>query len=120
MSIILITHDLGVVAGNSDDMLVMYGGEIMEIGKTENIYSASTHPYTQGLMSAVPRLDDSEERLITIPGNPPNMMKTPLGCPFSPRCKFSIDTCSNVSPVLTNVSKNNHLRACHVATEEIL
>lgn len=120
MSIILITHDLGVVAGNSDDMLVMYGGEIMEIGETENIYSASTHPYTQGLMSAVPRLDDSEERLITIPGNPPNMMKAPVGCPFSPRCKFSIDTCSNVSPVLTNVSKNNHLRACHVATKEIL
>ncbi len=120
MSIILITHDLGVVAGNSDDMLVMYGGEIMEIGKTENIYSASTHPYTQGLMSAVPRLDDSEERLITIPGNPPNMMKAPVGCPFSPRCKFSIDACSNASPVLTNFSKNNHLRACHVATEEVL
>ncbi len=106
-------------AGNSDDMLVMYGGEIMEIGKTENIYSASTHPYTQGLMSAVPRLDDSEERLITIPGNPPNMMKAPVGCPFSPRCKFSIDACSNVSPVLSNVSKNNHLRACHVAIEKI-
>ncbi len=120
MSIILITHDLGVVAGNSDDMLVMYGGEVMEIGKTETIYSSSAHPYTQGLMSAVPRLDDSEEKLITIPGNPPNMMETPEGCPFAPRCKFAIDVCSNTPPVLSQVSKNNHLRACHIEIEKIL
>ena len=120
MSIILITHDLGVVAGNSDDMLVMYGGEIMEIGKTETIYSTPTHPYTQGLMSAVPRLDDSEERLITIPGNPPNMMKTPQGCSFSPRCKYAIDTCIIDSPILSKVSNNDHFRACHVSKEKIL
>ena len=79
MSIILITHDLGVVAGNSDEMLVMYGGEVMEIGQTDRLYENPTHPYTQGLMSAVPRLDDSSERLITIPGNPPNMMLKPIG-----------------------------------------
>jgi oligopeptide transport system ATP-binding protein len=120
MSIILITHDLGVVAGNSDDMLVMYGGEIMEIGKTENIYSKPTHPYTQGLMSAVPRLNDSEERLITIPGNPPNMMKPPEGCPFSPRCNYSNDECSNVSPILSNVDKGDHFRACHIEIEKIV
>jgi len=119
MSIILITHDLGVVAGSSDDMLVMYGGEIMEIGKTENIFSTPTHPYTQGLMSAVPRLDDSEERLITIPGNPPNMMKAPEGCPFSPRCNFAIGTCSSKSAALLKVNDNDHLRACHVAKELI-
>ena len=120
MSIILITHDLGIVAGNSNDMLVMYGGEIMEIGKTETIYSTPTHPYTQGLMSAVPRLDDSEERLITIPGNPPNMMKAPQGCSFSPRCKYAIDTCNIDSPILTKVSSNDHFRACHVSKEKIL
>ena len=120
MSIILITHDLGVVAGNSDDMLVMYGGEIMEIGKTESLYSKPTHPYTQGLMSAVPRLNDSEERLITIPGNPPNMMKPPEGCPFSPRCNYSNDKCSNVSPILSSVNKNGHYRACHVEVERIV
>jgi len=120
MSIILITHDLGVVAGNSDDMLVMYGGEIMEIGKTENIYSAPTHPYTQGLMSAVPRLDDSEERLITIPGNPPNMMKTPEGCPFSPRCKFAVDKCNSDSPALLKIGNSDHFRSCHVDKEKIL
>ena len=120
MSIILITHDLGVVAGNSDDMLVMYGGEIMEIGKTESLYSKPTHPYTQGLMSAVPRLNDSEERLITIPGNPPNMMKPPEGCPFSPRCNYSNDKCSNVSPILSCVDKGGHYRACHVEVERIV
>ena len=120
MSIILITHDLGVVAGNSDDMLVMYGGEIMEIGKTENIYSAPTHPYTQGLMSAVPRLDDSEERLITIPGNPPNMMKAPEGCPFSPRCKFAVDKCNSDSPALLKIGNSNHFRSCHVDKDKIL
>lgn len=120
MSIILITHDLGVVAGNSDNMLVMYGGEIMEIGKTESLYSKPTHPYTQGLMSAVPRLNDSEERLITIPGNPPNMMKPPEGCPFSPRCNYSNDKCSNVSPILSCVDKSGHYRACHVEVERIV
>ncbi|MFT7466114.1 MAG: oligopeptide transport system ATP-binding protein [Brevundimonas sp.] len=120
MSIILITHDLGVVAGNSDEMLVMYGGEVMEIGKTEHLYSNATHPYTQGLMSAVPRLDDSADRLVTIPGNPPNMMLTPVGCPFSPRCKFANTTCSSQTPVLTKVDNNDHYRACHVAVEDTL
>jgi len=119
MSIILISHDLGVVAGNSDEMLVMYGGEIMEIGKTESLYLKPMHPYTQGLMSAVPRLNDSGERLVTIPGNPPNMMKPSEGCPFSPRCSYSNDKCSNVSPILSNVNNDDHFRACHVEIERI-
>ena len=71
-------------------------------------------------MSAVPRLDDSEERLITIPGNPPNMMKAPEGCSFSPRCKYAEDTCNINSPILSKVSNNDHFRACHVAKEKIL
>jgi oligopeptide transport system ATP-binding protein len=119
MSIILITHDLGVVAGNSDEMLVMYGGEVMEIGKTERLYENPTHPYTQGLMSAVPRLDDTAEKLITIPGNPPNMMLAPVGCPFSPRCQFSKATCSTEMPNLLKVDESDHFRACHVAIEEL-
>ena len=119
MSIILITHDLGVVAGNSDEMLVMYGGEVMEIGKTEHLYENPTHPYTQGLMSAVPRLDDTAEKLITIPGNPPNMMLAPVGCPFSPRCQFSINSCSIEMPNLSKVDESDHLRACHVAIEKL-
>ena len=119
-SIILITHDLGVVAGNSDKTLVMYGGQVMEIAKTELIYARPTHPYTQGLISAVPRLDDNAEKLKTIQGNPPDAMLDPVGCPFSPRCKFSKDICSNQTPELLEAGENNHLRACHVAFEELL
>ena len=119
MSIILITHDLGVVAGNSDEMLVMYGGEVMEIGQTDRLYENPTHPYTQGLMSAVPRLDDSSERLITIPGNPPNMMLKPIGCPFSPRCQYTQESCSSQMPELLMVDKNVHYRACHVSVKEL-
>ena len=119
-SIILITHDLGVVAGNSDDTLVMYGGQVMEIAKTELIYARPTHPYTQGLISAVPRLDDNAEKLKTIQGNPPDAMLDPVGCPFAPRCKFSKDICSNQTPELLEAGENNHFRACHVAFEELL
>lgn len=119
-SIILITHDLGVVAGNSDDTLVMYGGQVMEIAKTELIYAKPTHPYTQGLISAVPRLDDNADKLKTIPGNPPDAMMDPVGCPFSPRCKFSKDICSNQTPELLKTGENNHFRACHVVFEELL
>ena len=119
-SIILITHDLGVVAGNSDDTLVMYGGQVMEIAKTEFIYASPTHPYTQGLISAVPRLDDNTEKLKTIQGNPPDAMLDPVGCPFSPRCKFSKDICSNQTPELLEAGENHHFRACHVAFEELL
>lgn len=119
-SIILITHDLGVVAGNSDDTLVMYGGQVMEIAKTEFIYAKPTHPYTQGLISAVPRLDDNADKLKTIPGNPPDAMLDPVGCPFSPRCKFSKDICSTQTPELLKTGENNHFRACHVAFEELL
>jgi len=119
-SIILITHDLGVVAGNSDETLVMYGGQVMEIAKTELIYARPTHPYTQGLISAVPRLDVNADKLITIQGNPPDAMLDPVGCPFSPRCKFSKDICSNQTPELLKTGENNHFRACHVAFEELL
>ncbi len=119
-SIILITHDLGVVAGNSDDTLVMYGGQVMEIATTELIYARPSHPYTQGLISAVPRLDDNADKLKTIQGNPPDAMLDPVGCPFSPRCKFSQDICSTQTPELLETGGNNHFRACHVAFEELL
>ncbi len=119
-SIILITHDLGVVAGNSDDTLVMYGGQVMEFAKTDDLYSRPTHPYTSGLLSAVPRLDHDEAELATIPGNPPNMMVLPKGCPFTPRCTYAVPACQEAMPTLTPVSGSpGHLRACHVAAEVV-
>ncbi len=119
-SIILITHDLGVVAGNSDKTLVMYGGQVMEVAKTELVYAKPTHPYTQGLISAVPRLDDNADKLKTIKGNPPDAMLDPVGCPFSPRCKFSKEICSSQTPELLEAGESEHFRSCHVSFEELL
>ena len=98
MAIVLITHDLGVVAGSCKETLVMYGGQQMEYGTTEGLFELPTHPYTMGLLKAVPRLDVESAELATIPGSPPNMMNMPHGCPFEPRCGFSDETCLHHRP----------------------
>ncbi len=119
-AIILITHDLGVVAGNSDNVLVMYAGQVMESARTEELFESPTHPYARGLLSAVPRLDQVNAELVTIPGNPPNMVNTPVGCPFRPRCGNAIDACEITMPALTPiVGFPKHLRACNVAQENV-
>jgi oligopeptide transport system ATP-binding protein len=110
-AIILITHDLGVVAGLCDQVMVMYGGRIMEEGGAENIFYRPTHPYTRGLLDAVPRLDQGGAPLVAIPGQPPNMLKLPAGCPFSERCTWVMPQCATVMPPL--VASLDVLRACH-------
>lgn len=117
-AIILITHDLGVVAGSCRDTLVMYGGRVMEYGDTETVYGKPTHPYTKGLLHAIPRIDHMGTELSTIPGNPPNMMSMPKGCPFQPRCAYAIATCASDIPALTPFG-HEQFRACHVAAENI-
>lgn len=117
-AIILITHDLGVVAGSCKDTLVMYGGRVMEYGKTEDIFANPTHPYTKGLLHAIPRIDHKGDQLETIPGNPPNMLRLPKGCPFQPRCTFASDTCISQVPTLEEFSAGR-MRACHKTLEEI-
>jgi oligopeptide transport system ATP-binding protein len=111
-AIILITHDLGIVAGMCDRTMVMYGGRVMEAGSTGDLFAAPSHPYTQGLLQAVPRLDRDDDRLRTIAGEPPNMTGLPAGCPFSPRCAFRQAVCPEVVPTLQPFG--NRLRACHV------
>ena len=112
-AVILITHDLGVVAGLCDNVLVMYGGRAMEYGGLEDIFSRSRHPYTRGLLKSVPRLDGSgHDRLPTIPGNPPSMRNLPVGCPFEQRCEYRLDRCRDEPPPLVAVAKG-HLKACH-------
>ena len=118
-AVILITHDLGVVAGSCEKTLVMYGGRILEYGTTQDIFDVPTHPYTRGLLSAVPRLDTEIDELVTIPGNPPNMMELPVGCPFAPRCDFARDVCHNSMPDLVSHGKHQGLRACHLSLEEL-
>lgn len=117
-AIIMITHDLGVVAGICDHVLVMYAGRTMEYGNAEQIFYHPTHPYSIGLMDAIPRLDVDEEHLVTIPGNPPNLLHLPQGCPFSPRCQFASDRCQKTPPKLTALS-DGHLRNCWLAPEEL-
>ncbi|MHA6267386.1 oligopeptide/dipeptide ABC transporter ATP-binding protein [Aliiroseovarius sp. CAU 1755] len=121
MSIILITHDLGVIAGSCRETLVMYGGQQMEYGTTRGLFEMPTHPYTMGLLKAVPRLDIETERLATIPGSPPNMMNMPKGCPFSPRCEFADDRCSTTRPTLDGVvGRKVRRRACLKSLEELV
>lgn len=111
-TIIMITHDLGVVAGICDRMLVMYAGRTMAYGETEEIFYAPSHPYTIGLLKAIPRLDDDKGKLDTIPGSPPNLLHLPTGCPFHERCSHAMDICSTVAPPLEFLP-NERQRACH-------
>ena len=113
-AIILITHDLGVVAGLCDEVMVMYGGRVMEQGSAERIFYRPTHPYTLGLLGAVPRLDQPGGRLVAIPGVPPNMARLPEGCPFGERCAFAQARCASERPALiADPDETGALRACH-------
>jgi oligopeptide transport system ATP-binding protein len=118
-AIILITHDLGVVAGSSDRTLVMYGGQIMEEGTTDMIFGQPTHPYTLGLLSAVPRIDRHHEELLTIAGEPPDMSRLPPGCPFFPRCAFRVPENEKLRPALVRLPDGRR-RACNLPPEEIV
>ncbi|MCA1058820.1 ABC transporter ATP-binding protein [Rossellomorea aquimaris] len=109
VSIILITHDLGVVAQVADRIAVMYAGKIVEEGNRREIFYQSQHPYTQGLLRSVPRLDLEGEELIPIPGSPPDLFAPPVGCPFVPRCEKAMEVCDRVYPGKTTLSKEHHV-----------
>ncbi|MGL4237598.1 oligopeptide/dipeptide ABC transporter ATP-binding protein [Tabrizicola sp.] len=116
-AIILITHDLGIVAGTCDRTMVMYGGRLMEAGTTEDLFASPSHPYTLGLLQAVPRLDRDDDRLRTIAGEPPNMTGLPDGCPFQPRCRWQMPVCASTMPPLA--ATNARMRACHASPEVV-
>ena len=101
LAIILITHDLGVVARLCDRMAVMYGGRIVEEGPVGAIFEHPLHPYTAGLLDATPRLADRQERLTTIDGTPPHLLSPPAGCSFAPRCASATEVCTQQDPLLT-------------------
>ena len=117
-AVILITHDLGIVAGFCDRTLVMYGGQIMEEGPTEAVFARPAHPYTAGLLSAVPRIDREEAVLRTIAGEPPDMSRLPAGCPFSPRCAIARAVCAGTRPDLVDCGPGRR-RACHAPVGEV-
>ena len=116
-ALILITHDLGIVAGACERTLVMYGGRIMEEGPTGAVFERPAHPYTLGLLQAIPRLDEDHDVLPTIDGEPPNMLGMPQGCPFHPRCGFRLEPCDQAAPPLEGL--DGRRRACHAAVGDI-
>ncbi len=120
-AIIMITHDLGVVAGLCDDVMVLYGGRVMEHGTAESIFYTPTHPYTIGLLGAVPRIEQGNRELVSIAGAPPNMAHLPAGCPFSERCPWFEPHCASTRPVLSALEgRSQLLRACHRSPDQIL
>ena len=113
-AIIMITHDLGVVAGLADRVLVMYAGRPVELGTTDEVYYAPRMPYTMGLLGSIPRLDaEGRSALTPIEGNPPSLAHLPSGCPFRPRCPLAIDICAEEEPTLDPVRGASHRAACH-------
>lgn len=111
-SLILITHDLGVVANTCDRVIVMYSGMIMEIATVDELFNNPKHPYTIGLLNSLPKLDNND-RLTPISGNPPDMTKKIIGCPFYERCKERLEICNKCIPEMKNIS-DNHFSRCHL------
>lgn len=118
MGLILITHDLGVVADVADKIAVMYAGRIVERADVFELYRQPAHPYTKGLLESIPRLDQKGQQLAAIGGLPPNLMRIPAGCAFNPRCKYAQDVCREDRPALLEVAPGRE-SACHFA-EEVL
>jgi oligopeptide transport system ATP-binding protein len=114
MSVLWITHDLGVVAGLADKVIVMYAGHVLERAPVDDLYDDPRHPYTIGLLGSLPRLDaQTHEQLKSIEGMPPDLTKLPKGCPFAPRCRHVIETCLEEKPPLEPISPHRSV-ACWV------
>jgi oligopeptide transport system ATP-binding protein len=114
MAIALITHDLGVIARMADRVMVMYAGNIVEKGSVRDLFKDPQHPYTQGLLESMPRLDETEStRLMTIGGQPPNLQNLPSGCSFRDRCRYAFERCPVETPLL-NPFAEGRSKACHL------
>jgi len=121
MAIVLITHDLGVIAEAALDVLVMYGGRIVERSTVEALFSEPTHPYAWGLLGAVNSLESSGRgALVTIAGSPPSLIALPPGCAFNPRCVDALDVCRTEVPLLRAVGSQGSVSACHLTDAQIL
>jgi peptide/nickel transport system ATP-binding protein/oligopeptide transport system ATP-binding protein len=116
-TLILVSHDMAVVAETCDRVAVMYAGRIMELAPTTEIFSSPRHPYTIGLLRSIPRIDGKDPRLEPISGQPPNLSSLPPGCPFMPRCRFASPECGRVEIALREVAPG-HFSAC-IKSDEI-
>lgn len=112
MAMVLITHDLGVVAGRTDEIVVMYAGRIVERADTKTLFSNMKMPYTEALLKSIPRVDQpSHLRLSTIPGRPPDLVNPPEGCKFAPRCAYAQDRCTQEEPPLREITPGTNIDA---------
>jgi peptide/nickel transport system ATP-binding protein len=111
-AILFITHDLGVVAGMCQRVVVMYAGKVVEEGDVQTIFGNPKHPYTKGLLKSIPKLRDKQQRLYSIPGNVPNPAHMPTGCRFAPRCEYVMDLCKVEEPQLVRHQEGNHSSSC--------
>jgi peptide/nickel transport system ATP-binding protein len=117
-AIIMITHDLGVVAEIADDVVVMYAANVVEQAEVHDLFQRPQHPYTWGLMGSLPRLDADVERLTQIPGQPPSLLRPPNGCRFHPRCPYVMEVCKTTVPELLPTQRDQaHLQRCHLDEE---
>jgi len=114
-ALIIITHDLGVVAGLADRMMVMYAGRLVETGTVDELFSDPRHPYTLGLLNSTPNVEEKSERLNSISGAPPNLERLPRGCAFHPRCAFRFERCFAEVPALLDFGEGDRKKACHYA-----
>ena len=122
MSLIMISHDLGVIAQTTQKVMIMYAGQVMEQGETSKVFKHMSHPYTQGLFAAIPKPGSSKlegkKRLSTIPGSVPDPKSTVQGCIFAPRCKFSDDICLKSEPEQSDISPGHHIRCFHPVVKD--
>jgi peptide/nickel transport system ATP-binding protein len=117
-AILIITHDLGVVAEIADEVLVMYAANVVEQAEVHNLFNQPQHPYTWGLMGSLPRLEADVERLTQIPGQPPSLLRPPAGCRFHPRCPYVMEVCKTTVPELKPTQRDpEHLERCHLDEE---
>jgi peptide/nickel transport system ATP-binding protein len=117
MAIVLITHDLGIVAGTADRVVVMYAGQVVETAATPELFARPQHPYTEGLLASIPRIDRPADRLYSIPGNVPAATNWPGGCRFHPRCPFAWEKCRAEEPPLLDAGQTGHSARCWLVAE---
>jgi peptide/nickel transport system ATP-binding protein len=121
MAMIIITHDMGVVAETADDIIVMYAGQVVEQATTLDLFDRPEHPYTEALLAALPQLEGEDvrhSRLTAIPGRPPDLISPPPACRFAPRCRYAgLDSCSEVPPELREIRPGHWVRSAHPASE---
>ena len=114
LSMIMISHDLSIIAETCEKIAIMYAGRIVEYADAEAIFNEPLHPYTQGLIKAFPSVKGPRVRLSSIPGQPPDLLDPPPACRFNPRCPYVMDVCRKIDPPLTKAGKGDHLVACHL------